>query len=254
MTTTTRAVWRYYVLFIVCAVLATAAALFFIVSYSASGTVPHERYYRAVFVLQSLGGPAAGEREDIPGRVPYADATESLLHHPDKIFVLGHVAEELAQVRADVPRAALFEAYARLGLGDRREAARLLAGYVVESDYDAGHYGLLCRLLHEQGDYPSLLLICREWLERDAGCRADRIRFTWAALHNLERYAQAADYMLGEGECLGWRARVHAARSVLALSGERAAGQTLEAALSRYADDAPQILRLWNQLKARDSF
>ena len=254
MTTTARSAWHFYVLFIVCAVLATAAALYFIVSYSASGTVPHERYYRAVFVLQSLGGPAAGEREDIPGRVPYTDATESLLHHPDKIFVLGHVAEELAQVRADVPRAALFEAYARLGLGDRHEAARLLTDYVVESDYDAGHYSLLCRLLHEQGDYPSLLLICREWLERDAACRADRILFTWAALHNLGRYSQAADYMLAEGQCLGWRARVHAARSVLALSGERAAGQTLEAALNSYADDAPQILRLWNQLKARESF
>ena len=60
--------------------------------------------------------------------------------------------------------------------------------------------------------------------------------------------------MLAEGECLGWRARVHAARSVLALGGEHAAGQTLEAALNRYADDAPQIRRLWDQLKARDSF
>lgn len=220
--------------------------------YSADGAVPRERYYQAVFVLQSLGGPAASEPEDIPRRVPYADAAESLLHHPDKIFVLSHVAEELAAVSQEAPKAPLFEAYARLGLGDRREAARLLADYVVESDYSAKHYALLSRILHELGDSSSLLLICREWRERDPSCHGERIRFTWMALYNLGRYAQAADYMRAEGACLGWQAQVYEAKSVLASGEAHEAGQVLDAALKRYAGESTQILRLWNQLRGKD--
>ncbi len=229
-----------------------AGGLYFVMGYSAGGTVPRERYYRAVFVLQSLGGPAAGEREDIPGRVPYADAAESLLHHPDKIFVLGHVADELAAVRQEAPKAVLFEAYARLGLGDRREAARLLAAYVVESDYSAKHYALLSRTLHELGDPSSLLLICREWRERDPSCRDDRLRFTWTALYNMGRYSQAASFMRTEGACLGWQAQVYTAKSVLASGEEHEAGLVLDAALKHYTEENAQILRLWNQIKSKD--
>ena len=252
MSASSRASWRVYLFALVCVVLLLTAGIVYVTGWSAGNTVPHERYYRAVFVLQSLGGPAARERVDIPRRVPYADATESLLHHPDKIFVLGHVAEELAQVRRDVPKAVLFEAYARLGLGERSEAARLLEEYVVESDYNADHYALLCEMLYDLGDYSSLLMLSREWRERDPSCRGDRTHFAWAALHNLERYAQAAEYMRTKGECLGWQAGVYAAKSVLALSGEREAGLAIDALVKRHADDAPQILRFWKQIKDKE--
>ena len=133
--------------------------------------------------------------------------------------------------------------------GERREAVRLLEEYVVESDYDAGHYTLLSETLDEIGDYSSLLMISREWRERDPSCRNDRIRFTWAALHNLERYAQASNYAAGEGECLGWQAGVYAAKSLLASGGEREAKLAVETALRLHPQDADRILRLWNQLK-----
>lgn len=252
MATPSRAAWRLYLAIFICALLIVGGGLSFIMAYSQGEAVPKERYYRAVFVLQSLGGPAAEEREDIPGQVPYADATESLLHHPDKIFVLNRVAEELSLVHQETPKAALFEAYARLGLGDRREAVRLLTSYVVDADYDPRHYALLSQILYELGDSSSLLLICREWHERDASCRPDRLRFTWAALYNLERYSQAAAYMSTEGKCLGWPAQVYAAKSVLASGEEHEAGLLLETALKRHAQDSTQILRLWNQLKGKD--
>lgn len=248
----THAARRFYFLAFVCLVLFLAAAVHYVASWSTSGAVPHERYYRAVFVLQSLGGPAAREPEDIPRRVINTDATESLLHHPDKIFVLAHVAEELAKARGDVPKAALFEACARLGLGERREAARLLADYVVESGYDAGHYALLCEVLDELGDYSSLLMISREWRGRDPSCRADRSRLTWAALHNLGRYYQASAYALSREECLGWQAGVYAAKSLLAASGESEAEPVIEAALRLHPQDADRILLLWSQIKNKE--
>lgn len=249
MKTSAPVIWRSWLIAFACAAPIVVGGLCFIVNFTAGGVIPRERYFRAVFVLQSLGGPAAAEKENIPVRVPYADATESLLHHPDKIFVLGRVAEELAFLRAEEPKAALFESYARLGLGDRREAARLLAAYVVESEYNAGHYALLCRTLHELGDYSSLLLICREWFERDPSCRGDRLRLTWTALHNMERYGQAKAYMQGEGACLGWQAQVYAAKSALAAGEKHEADAALETVLERYADDAMLIHRLWDQLK-----
>ena len=243
---------RRLALVLICAFFFPALAVIRITGWSIDAAVPHERYYQAVFVLQHLGGPAAREREDIPRRVTRADATESLLHHPDKIFVLGRVADSLAEARGDMPKAALFEAYARLALGDRRTAARLLADYVVESNYDAGHYALLSGILDELGDYPSLLMICSEWHGRDPTCREDRIRFTWAALHNLERYAEAARHMLVKGACLGWQARVYAAKSVLASGEEREAALAIDAALKEYAKDADRIQRLWNHIKDKN--
>ena len=249
MTPSTRAICRSWLIVFICAVPIVAGGLYFIVNFTAGAAIPRERYFRAVLVLQGLSEPAAAEKETIPARVPYADATESLLHHPDKIFVLGRVAEEFAHMRQEEPKAALFEAYARLGLGDRREAARLLTAYVVESDYNARHYALLCRLLHELGEYSSLLLICREWFERDPSCRGDRLRLTWTALHNMERYGQAREYMRTEGSCLGWQAQVYAAKSALALGEKHEADAVLETVLERHADDAALIHRLWNLLK-----
>ncbi|MDR2488789.1 MAG: hypothetical protein LBD42_04780 [Desulfovibrio sp.] len=247
-----RAAWSLYLSAVIGVSLLMAATLFLVMSYSAGENVPHERYYRAVFVLQNLGGSSANEREDIPRRIPYADATENLLHHPDKIFVLGHVAEELAQVRREVPKAALFEAYARLDLGDRRNAARLLTSYVIENDYNGGHYALLSRILHELGDYPSLLLICREWSERDPSCRADRARFTWISLHNSEQYGQAENFVLAEENCLGWQAPVYAAKSIWDAGKEHESGRLIENAIKRYTESRQHILMLWEQIRNKE--
>lgn len=213
---------------------------------------PQERYYRAVYLLQSFGGPATLEQENIPRRIAYTDATESLLHHPDRILVLRHIADELSQLHADAPKAAFFEACARLALGEKKAAVALLTRYVIDNEYNANHYAILCDTLYGLEDYPSLFLICREWQERDPSCRADRLKHGWAALHNLGRYPQARRYMQTTGACLGWRAAVYEAKSALSLEGNSEALLVLEQAMKRYQDNAPQILRLWDIVKGKN--
>ena len=230
--------------------LFSALVVYWLMGSAPGGAVPRERYLRAVYVLQSLGGTAAKEREEIPSRVITTDATESLRNHPDKIFVLHHLADELAAVREESAKAPLFEAYARISLGELREAARLLTVYVVENEYNAEHYALLSRTLHELGDASSLLLICREWRERDAACLPDRVRFTWAALYALERYPQAEEAASAEKACLGWSAEVYAAKAHLASQEDDADAEVaLDALLKAHPENAIRMRRLWDQIK-----
>ena len=210
-----------------------------------------EEYYRAVYVLQSLGGPAVEEEEAIPSRVPYLDETESLLHHPDKILVLQQVADMLAAADGSRPKAPLFEAYARLALGERERAAALLTRYVIENDYSARHYSLLCENLYSLQDNTSLLLICREWAERDSICLENRAHYLWAVLHNLGRYADAARSAEGDAGCLGWRAGVYAAKSRHALGEAELAERLVQKTVARFPADRQQIRRLWDQLRDR---
>ena len=210
-----------------------------------------DSYYRAVYVLQRLGGPAALEQENVPVRVPYQDATESLLHHPDTIQVLRRLAADLAG--SSHAKAPLFETYARLTLGEREQAAALLTRYVVENEYQAKHYALLCENLYALGDTISLLLISREWATRDTSCREDRTYYLWVALHNLGRYADAAQSVQGQEDCLGWRAGVYAARSLLAEGYSDQAASLVALTGRRFPDQALQIRRLWEQLKAQDT-
>ncbi len=86
-----------------------------------------ERYYRAVYVLQCFGGPAAEEKVAIPPRVRRSDEAESLRFHPDRLQVLRNLADDLAELAPHIPEARLFEAYARLSLGRHRQAAVLLS-------------------------------------------------------------------------------------------------------------------------------
>lgn len=239
--------------FIVFVLLLAGSGIAYIMAYSTGGAAPEERYYRAVYVLQSLGGPAAAEKEAIPPRVIYTDATESLLHHPDKILVLRHVADQLSAAEQDHPKAALFEAYARLALGERERASALLMRYVVESEYDAGHYAMLCESLRGLGDMTSLLLIGREWEEREEGCRKDRAQYLWVALYNLGRYADAEAFAAGRAACLGWQAGVFAAKAALAQGKHETAEEHLEKTRRAYPEQALSISRAWNQLKSRES-
>lgn len=250
MTMPARRIWGCYLVIFAVLLGTTAWFVSWLLGYTAGGAVSGERYYRAVYVLQSLGGPAASEDEAIPGRVPYTDAAESLLHHPDKIFVLRHVADELAEARRQAPKAPLFEAYARIRLGEREEAARLLTAYVVDNEYSAEHYALLARLLRDLEDYASLLIICLEWRERDPSCRFERIHLTWTALYSLQRYTQAEGYIASEGNCLGWRAQVYTARTALALGEQERSDGLLESALQQHAEKATRIRRLWERLCA----
>ncbi len=215
--------------------------------------IPLESYYRAVYLLQRLGGPAAEEAEAVPGRVPYLDETESLAHHPDTIQVLQRAAEELAAAEGLRPKAPLFEAYARLALGERERAAQLLTRYVAVNSYEARHYALLCETLYSLSDYSSLLLICREWAERDAACREERAYYLWAALHNRGRYADAARSAAEGRACLGWRAEVYGAKSLFEAGDAGQAEKLVSELQVRFPEEARQIARLWELLRDKSA-
>lgn len=232
------------------AVLAFLAVNFSARARPAFGHGEEERYYRAVYVLRRLSPAAAAEPEDIPAGIRYQDASESLLHHPDRIFVLRHVAGELAALGGTRPKAVLYEAYARLALGQKEAAVPLLSRYVVENPYAAGHYALLCDTLYMIEDYIGLLLICREWRERDPACNAERAEKTFAALYNLERRREAGAFARAE-DCLGWRGEVYDAKCLLAEGDEEGARRALEAAVQRRPEDAPHIRRLWELVRDR---
>lgn len=216
---------------------------------SSPSIVPQKRYYQAVFVLQKLCPIAAQEEEIIPAAIKFADDCESLLHHTDKILVLRHVADELAAVKAEVPKAALFEAHARLALGERKHGSHLLAQYVIENDYSPAHYALLCENLYALRDYAGLLLMCREWAERDASCRQDRAQYLWMSLYNLNRFSDATIALEKNADCLGWKAVVFSAKTLLAQGKERQAEQILKEAEAQSQENAGQIRRVWERIK-----
>ncbi|MDR3176066.1 MAG: hypothetical protein LBU06_05995 [Desulfovibrio sp.] len=244
--------FRVFLIAVVCfsALAAVLATRFF-----SCGTVvssqARDRYYRSVYILQSLTEVASGEKAAIPSGIVYSDETESLLHHPDKILVLGRIAEDLASLRAEFPEAWLFEAYARMALGERAEAARLLARYVAENEYRPAHYALLCENLAESGDYVSLLVFSREWKEKDPACNRDRSRHVLAAFYNSGRFDEALEAAREEGACLGWEAEVYAAKAFLGQGDEDHARQVLLRAENRFAENAAQIRRLWELLRGK---
>ena len=215
-----------------------------------------ERYYRAVCLLQEMGGPAAAEPVAVPRKILFRDATESLRHHPDKIFVLHTIANDLHSLGTSPPEAPLFEAYARLALGERVQAANLLYAYVSVAPYQRRHYTLLTSLLHEQAEPTSLYLVCREWEKLDPVCNTERSRLTWSALYAMGRHADALATALASTECLGWRAYLYAARAALA------AGDAHEAkALVRQAEEMAQpdkspeaVQALWDEMRSVDVF
>jgi tetratricopeptide (TPR) repeat protein len=240
--------------FLLCALaLAVGATLWLWLSPSAPSDEDRDRdrYFLAVYVLQQLDEPARRVQENIPARVRRFDATESLLHHPDKIFVLEYLADELAKTGKGEAKALYFEACARLALGERRRVADLLTRYVIQTEYNRLCYALLCETLHSLGDDLSLLLICREWRERDPERCPERCRYTWTALYNLARYDQALAFLRDEAACLGWEAQVFEAKTVLALQGESSARLILERALERDPAGAARIERLWNSIKEK---
>jgi hypothetical protein len=217
------------------------------------GESPEDRFLRAAYVLQRLGGPAREEILDIPRRIRLADATESLVHHPDTVFVLNTLAGDLAGLAAEGPdQAPLFEAYARMGLGQAKAAGKLLARYVADHPYEERHYARLCSLLEETGDYQTLLLISTEWRDRDPVCRENRLIFTWLALCRTGRLQDAGRLLERNGACLGWRQYLYAARTSLAAGRLEEADRLRNLAEDR-SEASPEARELlWQRLMRLD--
>ncbi|MDR2799787.1 MAG: hypothetical protein LBB52_00790 [Desulfovibrio sp.] len=244
--------FRVFLIAVICfsAFAAVLAARFFPCKTAVSSQA-RDLYHRSVYVLQSLTEAAAEEKAVSPSGIVHSDETESLLHHPDKILVLGKIAEDLASLRAEFPEARLFEAYARMALGERAEAARLLAHYVAENEYRPAHYALLCENLAKSGDYVSLLVFSQEWKEKDPSCNRDRSRYIVAAFYNSGRFDDALKAARAEGDCLGWEAEVYAAKAILGQGDEDHARRVLLRAENRFTENAAQIRRLWDLLRGK---
>jgi hypothetical protein len=245
---------RKHIAFFLCLLLVSAAASVWFFARSAGDGRPRqreaaERYLRAVYILQSLGGPAAREKEDIPSRIVYSDESEDMLHHSDKILVLKRSADELAALGGIFPKAGLFEAYARMSLGEHEAAARLLSRYVAENEYRSAYYALLCDNLAESADYVSLLLYCREWREKDPSCNRVRARYTLAALYKTAGCEDMASRARAESACLGWEAEVYAAEAAQVCGDDEGARRMLQKAESA-GGDAVRIQRLRQRLRA----
>ncbi len=207
------------------------------------------RFYRAVYVLQSFGGPAAEEKVDIPAKIRRSDEAESLRFHPDRRLVLRRLADDLAALTPHLPVARLFEAYARLSLGDPK-AVHLLSDYISDAPYSARHYALLCDLLLRAGNAPELQLICREWLERDPSCRPDRALHTWNALISLQQFAEARALAVREAGCIGLPAPLYAAYAVEAQGDPRAAENIVRDLLAQHPGQEAYINDQWRRLRA----
>ncbi len=207
-----------------------------------------EAYYRAVYILQKMGGPAATEPVIVPRQIARLDSTENLLHHPDKIFVLTSIVKDLQKLGPSLSDAQLFEAYAHLALGERQQAADALSAYVASAQYQERHYVLLTTLWHDLGDYTSQYLMSLEWGQRDPACNEKQIFSTWNALCNLSRYSDAKNLMLRSSSCLGWASQVYAAKAASALNDEAGAKKLLKEATHMPSASPTEVDALWGRL------
>ena len=210
-----------------------------------------EIFLRSVYVLRSLSANARQESLAIPRRVATTDATESLLRHPDSKLVLRQIGQDLAALRAKHEDAALYEAYARLELGQIREASVLLESYVATAPFDARRYDLLCDSLRGLEDYLTMYIIAREWSERDSQCRARQVEAEWQALYGLGRYTEAAALARKQATCLGWPASVYEAAALNALGQKKGAAALVAGAIDAFQEKETEIIRLWTECNKR---
>lgn len=204
------------------------------------------RYYQAVAVLQSINKGAALESEEIPRGIYRLDETESLIHHADEQFVYQVVADELVQLQSVSPKVKLFEAHARLALGQKETATKLLMDYVAESEVaDDRHYGMIVENLSDLKDWISLYIICLEWEEKKDICMENRALFEWEALTKLGRHEAALRSLARSEDCLGWKFPVYEAMSLYKQGKKQYAQTALRNAQKKYPDQAGQITNLW---------
>lgn len=213
-----------------------------------------QRFYRAVYVLQSLGGPAAGEKITIPGTVRLSDATESLVNHPDKTFALRQATEELNALSLAMPEALLYAAYGNLILNEQQKAVDQLRRYTDQAGYRAAPYELLCGALYSMRDYAALEKVLEEWEKKEPQCLEAKLLFTFSLLYHQGKYAEAGQYLARMQPCGSWKAQVFAAMATRAMGHSRQAESEIENIRKAYPREDRNIELFWERLKARESF
>lgn len=215
----------------------------------AQGSADLNRYYRAVAVLQSLDKGARQEKEVIPQEIYSQDETESLIHHPDELYVYKVVAAELAGLDQEIPRAKLFEAYARLALGQTLQGAQLLMDYVADAEEgEDRHYLLIVENLATLEDWTSVYIICLEWEEKRSECSQVRALYEWKALTELKRHETALHSLSRSESCLDWKFPVYEAMSTYSLGQKKQAKQILVESKKKFPERTRQIANLWYKM------
>lgn len=213
------------------------------------------RYLRAVYVLRTLDPSLAGNALAIPRRIITDDTTNTLVQHPDKIFVLDSMARELESLSRNkgMSDADYYAAQAYGKLGQRSNAARAMGRYLVIAPYQAENYLLLVRWLYENSEYEAMRAAAAEWRVRDPACNEKRLVYVWGS-YLVQSQPQDALNVLNDSACNGWRPQVMAARSTLDLGSAGAAEHMVDAAALRYPKNARIIRAFWEQIRETERY
>ena len=208
------------------------------------------RYLRAVYVLRTLDPSLAAGTLAVPRRIITDDTTNTLVQHPDKIFVLDSMARELESLSRNkgMGDADFYAAQAYGKLGQRSNAARAMGRYLLISPYQAENYLLLVRWLYENSDYAAMRAAAADWRTRDPACNEKRLVYVWGS-YLAQGQPQDALNALNNSACNGWRPQVMAARSTLDLGSAGAAEHMVDAAARRFPKNAKTIRAFWEQIR-----
>ena len=240
----------------ICNLCAVCAFFLFLLPGQACAAEPVQtRYLRAIYVLRTLDPSLAVGSFSIPRRIITDDTANTLVQHPDKIFVLDSMAQELESLSRNkgMSDADYYAAQAYNKLGQRSNAARTMGRYLHTAPYQAENYFFLVRCLYENSDYTAMRKAAADWEARDPACNEKRLVYTWGS-YLAEGKAQDALNAVNASVCSGWRPQVLAARSTLDLGGTEAAELMVKAAISAYPKNAKTIQAMWEQVREAERF
>ncbi len=214
------------------------------------------RYLRAVYVLRTLAPSLSTGSLAFPRRIITDDTTNTLVQHPDKIFVLSTLArelEELTQQKKSLTDAAYYSANAYYTLGRRADAARLMSRYILTAPYRPEDHLFLVRCLYENGDYQAARTAATQWRVQNPRCDEQRLTYVWGSFRAENRTRDALD-ALEDSACAGWQPKVLAARSTLDAGDAEGAERAVKILARRYPKNAKAIHALWEQLREAERY
>ncbi|MDR3074176.1 MAG: hypothetical protein LBV01_05580 [Deltaproteobacteria bacterium] len=215
-------------------------------------------FFRGVYLLRQISPGEHWPKTVLPRGIGSDDATNALLMHPDRSFVLAAVLRDLetAAGSGKYPQAGYYAAHAAALLGRHQEAAASMQAYLGKAPFRELDHLFLVRELYAATDYPGVLEAARQWQLSDTagdGCSEDRLVYVWGSLHAEGRHREAMDAVLS-APCASWRGRLLFARSRLALGDAQWAEAYLKSTLAAFPDKNREIQRLWNHLATADKY